>query len=320
MKPITVGLDIGGTRLKGGVIDARGRVIFRDVEPTRPGQSLRAFEKQLDALIGRLVEAGGGQLTGVGAAITGPVDPEVGCVFLPGKIRGLHKHPTVPYLRKRWGVPVTADNDGRLAAYAEWRAGAGRGVDNLVVLTLGTGIGSGVVLDGRLLSDRHFQRGTQCGHFVIESGGPLCLTGAQGTGESLASVTALVHDVRSALARGLPLKFPPGKAGHEIQFTDVVAALRGGDSLLKEIFERWLDRFSAVLLNAFYAYTPDVIVLAGGPVKAAPLFIRQLEARLNRMAFRFPVAYKIPIRPARLGEDAGWIGAALRVQELYPHS
>ncbi len=315
--PLTVGLDIGGTRLKGGVIDARGRVLARDVEATRPGQSLRELEKQLDALVGRLVAAGGGELSGIGASITGPVDPDVGCVYLPGKIRGLDQHRTVPYLRKRWRVPVTADNDGRLAAYAEWRAGAGKGVDNLVVFTLGTGIGSGVVLDGRLLTDRHFQRGTQCGHLVIQVDGPRCLTGAQGTGESLASVTALVQEVRGALARGLPLDFPAEKPAHEIVFPDIVAALRRKDPLVTEIFERWLDRFAAVMLNAFYAYTPDLILLAGGPTKAAPLFLKKLEARLNQAAFRVPVGYTIPVRVAKLGEDAGWIGAALRVQELH---
>lgn len=317
---VTVGLDIGGTRLKGGVLDAAGRVLARDVEPTRPGQSLQDLEKQLDALVERLAHASGGKLAGIGASITGPVDPDVGCVYLPGKIRGLDRHPTVPYLRKRWRVPVTADNDGRLAAYAEWKAGAGRGVDNLVVFTLGTGIGSGVVLDGRLLTDRHFQLGTQCGHMVIDMSGPPCLTGAHGTGESLASVTALVQEVRGALARGLPLDLPAGKPAHDIVFPDIVAGVRRKDPLLTEFFERWLDRFSAVLLNAYYAYVPDQILLAGGPTKAASLFLKKLETRLNASAFRVPVGYKIPVRVAKLGEDAGWIGAALRVQELHPDS
>lgn len=313
---VIVGVDIGGTRLKGGVIDDRGAILARAVESARPRQSLRGFERQLDGLVSRLLGAAGGAPAAIGAAITGPVDPEVGCVYLPGKIRGLDRHRTVPYLRKRWRVPVLADNDGRLAAYAEWRAGAARGVDNVVVLTLGTGIGSGVILDGRLLTDRHRQRGTQCGHFVIDLGGPRCLTGVCGTGESLASVTALVHDVRGALARGLPACFPARIPAHEITFREVVGAVRRQDPVVTEIFERWLDRFTAVLLNAFYAYTPELVVLAGGPMKAAPHFLRQIEARLNAAAFRVPVGYPIPIRVARLGEDAGWIGAALRVQEL----
>src|ERR1051326_3819804 len=115
-----LGLDIGGTRLKGGVIDSRGRILSRDIEPTRPQQSLRDLEAQLDALLARLVRKFKQAPAAIGAAITGPVDPERGCVYLPGKIRGLDRHPTVPYLRRRWKVPVTADNDGRLACFAEW--------------------------------------------------------------------------------------------------------------------------------------------------------------------------------------------------------
>lgn len=313
-----LGLDIGGTRLKGGAIDAGGKVLAHAVEPTVPGQSLRAFEKQLDALVARLTAAAGPNCTlaGIGASITGPVDPDVGCVYLPGKIRGLDQHKTVPYLRKRWRVPVTADNDGRLACYAEWKAGAGRGIDNLLVFTLGTGIGSGVVLDGRLLTDRHFQRGTQCGHMVIDINGPRCLTGAHGTGESLASVTALVQEVRAALARGLPLDLTENKPAHEIVFPDIVAAVRRKDRFVTEIFDRWLDRFAAVLLNSYYAYTPDLILLAGGPTKAAPLFLKKLSVRLEAAAFRVPVGHAIPLRVATLGEDAGWVGAALRIREI----
>ena len=307
-----IGLDIGGTRLKGGLLDHRGRVIASDIEPTGVDQKPREFERQLDRLVGRLRRHSNDALAGIGAAITGPVDPRVGCVYLPGKIRGLAGHRTVPYLQRRWRVPVLADNDGRLACYAEWQAGVGRGIDNLVVLTMGTGIGSGVVLDGRLLSDRHLQRGTQCGHMVIALDGPRCLTGTRGTGESVASVTALVQEVRAHLARGLPATL----AG-DVDFPAIVAAVRRRDPVVTEIFERWLDRFSAVILNAFYAYTPDLIVLAGGPVKAAPAFLAKLEHRLNAAAFRVPPDLRIRLRAARLGENAGWIGAALRARDTF---
>ncbi|MBP7141407.1 MAG: ROK family protein [Opitutaceae bacterium] len=305
-----IGLDIGGTRIKGGVLDDAGRILARAVEDTQSRQSLRAFEKQLDQLVTRLLQEASGRLGAIGAAITGPVDPAVGCVYLPGKISGLDRHRTVPYLRQRWKVPVIADNDGRLACLAEWHAGVGRGCANLVVFTLGTGIGSGVVLDGRMLTDRHWQRGTQCGHMVIDVNGPRCLTGPRGTGESLASVTALVQSVRDHLARGLPSLLGK-KAPHEIAFIDIARAVRRKDPVVTDIFERWLNRFAAVVLNAYYAYTPDLIVLAGGPMHAADVILPPLEAALNAAAFRVPPDYPIPVRAARFIDDAGWIGAAL---------
>lgn len=311
-----IGLDIGGTRLKGGVIDDSGKVLARDVEPTHSGQSLRAFEQQLDRLIARLLRKSRRSLRGIGAAITGPVDPARGCVHLPGKIRGLDQHRTVAYLRRRWQAPALADNDGRLACFAEWSAGAGRGVDNLIVFTLGTGIGSGVVLDGRLLADRHFQRGTQCGHMIVDLHGPRCLTGPRGTGESLASVTALVQQVRDHVARGLPTRLR-SRPIHEIAFPDIARAVRRRDPLAVEVFTRWLDCFAAVVLNAYYAYTPELILLVGGPTKAAGIFVEELESRLNTTAFRVPVGYRIPVRVGRFGEDAGWIGAAIKSQEMF---
>jgi glucokinase len=315
--PVWIGLDIGGTRLKGGALDRRGRVIAREIEPACPRQSHSALEGQLNALVARLLRrARVTSPTGIGVAITGPVDPARGCVHLPGKILGLDRHRTVPFLRKRWRAPVIADNDGRLACYAEWKAGAGRGVKNLVVFTLGTGIGSGVVLDGRILTDRHFLRGTQCGHFVISYDGPLCLTGARGTGESVASVTALVHEVRGALARGQATSLG-ASAPADVHFPQIAEAVRDRDPVVLDIFNRWLDRFAAVLLNGFYAYTPDLILLAGGPTKAADILLRPLEARLNAMAFRVPVGYRIPLRLATLGEDAGWRGAALFAREKF---
>jgi len=168
----------------------------------------------------------------------------------------------------------------------------------------GTGIGSGVVLDGRLLTDHHFQRGTQCGHFVIDINGPDCLTGVRGTGESLASITALVVEVRSHVARGLITSL--GRKS-TIAFPDIVAAIQKKDPVITRIFERWIESFAAVILNAYYAYTPDLILLAGGPTKSASVFLQKLEAKLNAMAFRVPTDFHIPVRVAKLGEDAGWI-------------
>ena len=314
MKKIWIGLDIGGTRIKCGAIDGRGRVITRNVELTKIDQDLDNFERQLDKLVADLLVSAQGTLAGIGASITGIVDPEIGCVYLPGKIRGLDRHKTVPYLRRRWRVPVVADNDGRLACFAEWRAGAGRRQENLLVFTLGTGIGSGAVVEGQLLTDRHFLRGSQCGHAVIDPSGPRCLTGPKGTGESIASITALVLDVRSALVRGLGTTLDD-RPRDQIAFPEIAEAVRRGDPVVTDIFDRWLERFGLVVLNAYYAYTPDLIVLAGGPTRAADLFLPKLARQLNALAFRLPKSKPIPVQISSLGEDAGWIGAALMARK-----
>jgi glucokinase len=256
--------------------------------------------------------------SGIGLSLSGPVDPQRGCVYLPGKFKNLAGHPTVAYLKKRYRVHVTADNDGRLSCLAEWKLGAGRGAKNLVLLTLGTGIGSGVVLKGVLLNDRSFLLGTQCGHMIIREGGPRCLTLARGTGESICSTTALINAVRDHLARGIPSQLdevPPD----QINFERIVRAVENGDALARELFEEWTRHFSQVLLNAFYAYLPDRIVLSGGPVAAAPLFLKPMEKFLNQNAFRYPPRRRVVIVKALLGDNAGWAGAALQAQLRFAH-
>jgi glucokinase len=308
-----LGIDVGGTRIKAGALSSSGKVLKRHIEFTRTREGMKAFEKQLDDMIENFTKQMGFKPEAIGLGLSGAIDPKCGCVYLPGKIRGLSTHKTVPYLEKKHRIPVIADNDGRLACLAEWKLGAGRKTNNLLVLTLGTGIGSGVVLNGSLLSDRYFQLGTQCGHLVIQKGGPLCLTRARGTGESLCSITALLNSIKDHLIRGIPSildRYPR----EELNFEKVVMAIKNKDALAIEIFNQWIENFGHVLLNAYYAYVPDRIVLGGGAAAASYLFLKPLTRFLEANAFRFPTQYPIHITKAQLGEDAGMMGAALQAQ------
>lgn len=312
---VYLGIDVGGTRIKAGAFADTGGILARHVEPTPANVPIRQLDETLAGIIRRLRREFP-EAAAVGLSLTGPVDPRRGVVSLPGKIRGLQRHPIVPNLHRRTGLPVIADNDGRMATLAEWKHGAGRGAANLLVITLGTGIGSGVVQDGRLLRDRSFLIGTQAGHLVIEQNGPLCLTGSRGTGESLASITALMGAVRDHLARGLPSSL--AKLPREnISFEHLAKAVRSRDSLARELFDRWLDRFAVVILNSVLAYVPDRVVLAGGPVAAADLMLKPLQRRIEAQAFRYPSRRPIPVLAAKTGADAGWFGAAVFAAETF---
>lgn len=308
-----LGFDIGGTRIKAGLLSDEGAELAAFAEHYDSRAGIQALEETLRMLGSRTLAASHEKLRGIGASITGPVDPASGCVYLPGKVEGLGGHPTVPFLSGAFAAPCIADNDGALACFAEWKAGAGRGVDNLVVLTLGTGIGSGVIIDGKPLKGGGFLRGLQAGHFVIDVDGPLCLTGAHGTGESIATITALINSARDHLLRGIPSSLDPAT----LDFPAFVEALKAGDRLANEVFDCWFRGFSAVALNAYLAYVPDRILLAGGPVAAADLFLSRLKETLERNAFRYPPDKPIDIRCAELGERAGWIGAAIFARETF---
>ena len=313
-----LGVDWGGTRIKLGVISPRGSLLQHTM--LSPENNARAEEiypeivRKLQQLIDRP-----GSLLGIGLGLTGPTDPDRGVVLLPGKVNGLEGFPLVPLLKKEFGVPVWADNDGRVAMYAEKYAGLARDCRWAATVTIGTGVGSGVMLDGRILSDPHLQFGTQIGHLVIDqSDDQLCLTGARGTGEMLCSATALVLAVRSGLQRGIPSTLSEAYWAdpHSIHFQAIIEqGVALGDRLCVDELKRWTARLGWMLVNVVHAYSPEVIVLAGGAMAAAPYFLETLQFHVSQHIFRYPAGDPVPIVISELGDHVGVIGAALMVQE-----
>jgi glucokinase len=256
---------------------------------------------------------------GIGLGLTGTVDPDRGVVLLPGKISGLEGFPIVQRLRTDFGVPVWADNDGKLALYAEKHVGMARGRRWAVLLTVGTGIGSGVMLDGKILNDPHFMFGTQAGHLVIDqSCDQLCLTGARGTGEMLCSATALVLATRSGLQRGIPSTLTDlyWSNPQSVDFRAIVEeGIARGDRLCLDELRRWTLRLGWLLVNVVHAYSPEVIILAGGAMAASRFYIEDIRDHVSKHIFRFPKREPVPIFVSELGDHVGVIGAAMMVKE-----
>ena len=175
-----IGVDVGGTRIKSGAVTPDGALSAPGVRPSgfalAPEALLQAVLEEVD----RIARACSGPPAAVGLGFPGAVDPAFGCVMLPGKLK-VEGFPIVPRLQAAAGVPVIADNDGRLSILAEARYGLARDRRWVVTITLGTGVGSGVMLDGQVLRDPHLQFGTQASHIVQEAHSDrLCITGARG--------------------------------------------------------------------------------------------------------------------------------------------
>jgi glucokinase len=279
-------------------------------------------EQTYQALVARLrgmvCNAGTAPL-GIGLALTGPTNPDLGTVLLPGKIRGLEGFPVVPRLREEFGVGVWAENDGGAAMYAEKHVGQARNHDWAVVLTIGTGIGSGVMLDRKILKDPHFMFGGQAGHLVMDlSSDQLCLTGARGTGEMLCSATALALAVRSGLQRGIPSTLTDcyWRNPHSIDFQTVMEkGVAQNDRLCLDELRRWTTRLGWLLVNVVHAYSPEVIILGGGAMAAHPYFLDNVREHVARHVFRYPAGEAVPILVSELGDHIGVIGAAMMVRE-----
>lgn len=310
--------DVGGTRIKYGIVSPQGKLLKSGSIASPVNDGADAFFKTLTNTIDTIIAETDGTLEGIGLGLSGAVDPNFGVVLLPGKFKELEGFPVVKLLRDRYDCPVLADNDGRLAAYAEKYYGAATDIDWAVVITLGTGVGSGVIVDGKILMDKHLLFGTQLGHLIIDkTADQTCLTGNRGTGEISCSSTALSLQVKSAIQRGIPsvltdLYF---KNPNAIDFQSISEACRAGDRLCLQELEVWIDNLSVLLINAVHAYGPERIILSGGAILSADLFLDKLSQKVNNQVFRYSLNQPVEILVSSMQDYAGVLGAAAMIIE-----
>jgi glucokinase len=313
MKEYVIAADVGGTRLKTGLVDLNGKVFRSNVISSRANEGAELLYQTLLNFIQETIEEQGQKILGVGLSLSGGTHPDKGVVLLPGKFKMLEGFPIVPMLRQELGLPVYADNDGRLAMYAAKYFGLAKDVDWAMVLTIGTGVGSGVMLDGQILSDPHLQFGTQMGHIIMDkSSDNFCLTGNHGTGETQCSATALSLQVRNAVQRGIPSLLTDEYYNNplDIDFKKVIDACRMGDGLCLHELDTWINNLAILLINAVHCYAPERIILSGGATLAADLFLDKVKSIVNSRVFRYPKGEPVDIVIGESNEFSGVIGAA----------
>lgn len=297
MKEYVITFDVGGTRLKTGLISSKGEILECDAMPSGANLGAGVLYSRLCEYITHTIQKHGSPL-GIGLSLSGGIDPDIGVVLLPGKFKMLEGYPLVPKLREQFGLPVFANNDGRLAMYAARYFGKARDVDWAVVLTIGTGVGSGVLLGGQILEDSHFQFGTQMGHLIMDkSSDNFCLTGNHGTGETECSATALALQVRSAVQRGIPsiLTDEYYENPLAIDYEKIIGACRQGDNLCLHELNTWINNVAVMLINTVHAYAPQRIILSGGATLASDIYLEKLKEIVNRQVFYFPKGQPVEI-------------------------
>jgi glucokinase len=312
MASYTIGFDVGGTRLKSGGVTRLGKLLAQGVASSGANLGPEALLKSLIAEVERVSRKENAKPHFIGLALPGGVHPKRGIVASPGKLDGLEGYPLVPKLQRAVGIPVVAENDGRVSILAEKHYGLARNKKWVVMLTLGTGVGSGVMLDGQILRDPHLQFGTQMGHIVLQAaGGRLCLTGARGTATMLCSATALAMAVRDGLQRGIPSMLreryfsDPASIDCEAVFEGVARK----DRLCLDELRHWTSNLGWLLVSAVHVYSPEVIILSGGAAHGAKHFLKPLRAQVNQHIFRYPARQPVPIVVSRMQDHAGVLGA-----------
>jgi glucokinase len=294
-------VDIGGTKIAIGIVDEKARVLFRGETPTSPDLGYPAAIKRTAELLKRSAQEAKCEITGIGIGSTGPVDPITGEIGFVNHFPSWQGGNPVKDLQAAFNVPVAMENDADAAALGEAGWGSGKNKSRLIYITVGTGIGGGVILDG------HLYRGVagshpEIGHHFIDPSGPSCLCGYRGCWESLAAGPAMVAWLQSTA----PVDYP-----HRANLTGkrVCELARSGDAWAQKAVEREAYYLGLGLANMVTLFSPDAIVLGGSVMKSSDLFMDGIR-KMIRESCAFVPWRKTELSLASLGEDANLIGAA----------
>lgn len=314
-----VGLDVGGTSMKAGVVDQAGRPLSNVSLPTEAARGqVHGLERMCETIRAALRDAALGmdRIAAIGVATPGTMDIPAGIILDPPNLRPWRNVPVRQHIQDVFKVPTAFQNDANAAAYGEYWAGAGRGVHSMVLFTLGTGIGGGIIIGDRVLEGQH-SHGGEVGHIKIEITKPrACGCGRLGCLEAYASATAVVKRAREALTeagRATLGAFTPTDA--ELTARHVFDAATNGDTLAAKIVEETAFYLGLGAMNLMHIINPDVVVFGGGMVAAGETFLERIRHHVRELAF--PVlAERTRIVAAALGSDAGFIGAAACGRQL----
>ena len=308
-----LGIDLGGTDIKTGVIDGDFNIVAKHVVPTLTSRSVEDIVADMAAAGKTAVKMAGLSETDiqhVGVGVPGTVNSKTNVVVLTPNMAWRNVD-FIPIFKKYWDIPVYLGNDADAAALAEVYAGAARGYDNAVVLTLGTGVGGGFVFDKKIFTSCGF--GPEPGHIIIVVDGEPCGCGARGCLEAYASVTALMREAKRSMAKH------PDSLLHELCGRDdsrvngriIFDAAKQDDSAAKNIVADYIKYLGAGIASFCNALRPQVVIIGGGVCNAGEPLFGPLEKAAKSLIFSTGEGIIPPILKAELGNDAGIIGAAL---------
>ncbi len=308
-----LGVDIGGTKVAVGLVDRDGNILSQSRAPMMANGSAEAALQSVTGAIDSLSSAvAGAGFRSIGICAPGPLDPKTGVVINPPNLQCWRDYPLADKVTKKYSLPVKVDNDANAAALAETRWGAARGFRYVFYATIGTGIGTGIVFDGRIYHGKTGSAG-EGGHVSIDYRGPLCGCGKRGCIEALAAGPAIGARARAKLnaaptARSTILDIAKGNVA-AVTSELVGQAFVAGDPLARETLLETVEVLTPWLGNIVDLLDPDVLVMGGGVAAMLKPFFSEIESRLPNWCVN-PHASEIPLRMAHYGADAGIAGGA----------
>jgi len=310
---LSLGIDLGGTKILTAVANAEGKMLSRDhsITPAKEGQ--QAVVKSILESVGRALNqahVAAADLAAIGLGAPGLSNPETGILFTSPNLPGWKDVPLRDIIEKELGKKAFLINDANAAAVGELYFGAGKGARNLIYITVSTGIGGGIIIDGKIYTGATGTAG-ELGHMVIDDEGPQCNCGNRGCWETLASGTALAREARHRIKEGAAtsiLKYADGNI-EKINAEAIHEAAQGGDKLANELIAQTAYYLGVGLANLINIFNPEVIVIGGGLSNIGDILLEPAFKEAERRAFK--QAYQaVRFARAELGRNSGVLGAA----------
>lgn len=309
-----IGIDLGGTNIAAAIVKDDGLFLRKESIPTKKAKGAEAIVYDMACLALNLMEQEGLKLSdinSVGIGSPGAVDFKTGTIIYNNTLQ-FKNVPLVDMMKEYINRPIFIENDANAAAFGEYIGGAGSNCDNMVLITLGTGIGAGIVLDGKIINGS-FGAGGELGHMVIDVDGEPCSCGRYGCWEAYSSATALIRDAKF-IARDNPgslLSVLVHGDINKIGAKTVFDASDAGDYLAKSLVERFYKYLAVGLVNVINILQPKLIVIGGGISGQGDILINNLIDRMKNQIYGGPNYFMTNMKIADLGNDAGLIGAAM---------
>jgi glucokinase len=319
-KEIVAGIDMGGTRLRAVVVDAENKVLATQRTPTNPKQKPDRLIADIAALVKTAVQSAGLKLSDlrtVSIGVPGAVDPVSGMVDHAPNL-AWENVALGPKLKALLNVPVFVENDVNVGVMGEYALGAGRGAQELVGIFVGTGIGGGIIMGGRLYLGAR-GAAAEVGHIVVDLNGPRCGCGNRGCAEALASRTAMERDVRAAIRKGeksIVLKLMKERGRARMTSSIIQRALTARDPVMERVMKRAQFCLGVLVANVVNMLDPECVIIGGGiAARLGKAYVNPIRKTAYQYFLRRHDARRVEIVPGVLGDDAGPLGAVILARQ-----
>lgn len=305
-----VGIDLGGTFIKGGIVDDLGQIIYEDKTPTESEKGADGVATNIANLVKTLLDKvglGTDDVEGIGMGVPGMIDSKAGNVIYSNNLKWKDFR-IGESVSKMTGLKVKIANDANVAALGEVKFGAAKEYDDAVLLTLGTGVGGGIVVDGKLVEGNK-SAGAELGHMVIEYGGEACTCGRKGCLEAYASATALIRDTKRAMEAHKDSKM--WEAGSlETVSGKTAFDYKTSDPYAKAVVDNYVAHLACGITNVANVFRPQAVILGGGVCAQGDALVKPLQELVDKEIFAGELGPRVPVLIAKLGNSAGLLGAA----------